>query len=250
MEKSKSGGKKSGRAASSSEKDADFAHGMHADICDCTGSSCSDCESGVHGKGMRTGSAASSDVRLVDFLHEAGMLKRTPRSGWATVLAPPESVADHSFRTAVVGLVLAKMEKLSAAEEAALLKACLLHDMEEARVSDLNLMNKKYVHADTAHAMRDMLEGLPKELADELRAAFSHSGRIAILEKDADLLDLILQAREYLDGGNRYAADWIERSAKDLKSESAKKLLIAILSRDSKDWMFATGLFDKKNRER
>ena len=41
--------------------------------------------------------------RMTDFFHEAGMLRHTPRSGYAFLGSGAENVAEHSFRTAVMG---------------------------------------------------------------------------------------------------------------------------------------------------
>ena len=46
--------------------------------------------------------------RLTDFLNEVGMLRHTPRSGYAFLGSGRETVAEHSHRTAVIGYVLAK----------------------------------------------------------------------------------------------------------------------------------------------
>jgi putative hydrolase of HD superfamily len=49
--------------------------------------------------------------RIADFLFEVGMLKRTPRTGWQFLAgAEQESVADHSFRVALIAIVLSRME--------------------------------------------------------------------------------------------------------------------------------------------
>ena len=48
--------------------------------------------------------------RTAEFLFEVGMLKRTPRTGYQFLGSGGESVADHSFRTAVIGYVLASQE--------------------------------------------------------------------------------------------------------------------------------------------
>src|SRR6202022_574957 len=42
----------------------------------------------------------------VTFLHEIGFLKRLPRTGWLMVgVERPESVAEHSFRAAIIGII-------------------------------------------------------------------------------------------------------------------------------------------------
>jgi 5'-deoxynucleotidase YfbR-like HD superfamily hydrolase len=48
---------------------------------------------------------------IARFLYEMGALKRLPRSGWLIAgVAAPESIAEHSFRTAILGWLLAHME--------------------------------------------------------------------------------------------------------------------------------------------
>lgn len=45
------------------------------------------------------------------FIFETGVLKRAARTGWWFAgVTQPESIADHSFRTAIVGMMLAAME--------------------------------------------------------------------------------------------------------------------------------------------
>ena len=48
---------------------------------------------------------------MATFLFEMGHLKNLPRAGWLFLGIPkPESVAEHSFRVGIVGLVLAAMD--------------------------------------------------------------------------------------------------------------------------------------------
>ena len=48
-------------------------------------------------------------ARLADFLFEAGMLRKTPRTGYQFLGSGRENVAEHSFRTALIGYSLARM---------------------------------------------------------------------------------------------------------------------------------------------
>ncbi|MCD4751007.1 MAG: HD domain-containing protein [Thermoanaerobaculales bacterium] len=80
---------------------------------------------------------------IVNFLFEIGHLKRVPRSGWGfTGVSHPESVAEHSYRTAVIGFILGLVSGVDA-ERVAIL--CLFHDIEEARTSDLHRLAKSYL---------------------------------------------------------------------------------------------------------
>jgi len=78
--------------------------------------------------------------RIAEFLFEIGMLKRSPRTGYQFLGTGGESVADHSFRTAVIGYVLASMEP--DADRSKVILMCLFHDFPEARTGDHNYVNK------------------------------------------------------------------------------------------------------------
>ena len=172
---------------------------------------------------------------LADFIYSAGMLKRTPRSGWLTINENPESVADHSFRTALIGYVLCKMEKADETAELSVLRNCILHDIHEARIGDLHRTAKKYAKIDEERAIADVFAGL--SFAKEAKDALRGSGKVAEISRDADLLDMIAEAKELKDLGNKYAQAWITNASKSLKTGSAKKLLKELLETDSKNWL-------------
>ena len=69
---------------------------------------------------------------LTNFLYEMGLLKRYKRTGWMIAgIDNPESIAEHSFRTAIIGYLLAVMEGADPAKTAAM---CLFHDTQETRI--------------------------------------------------------------------------------------------------------------------
>ncbi|MFC1823332.1 HD domain-containing protein, partial [Thermodesulfobacteriota bacterium] len=47
---------------------------------------------------------------LINFFFEVGMLKKTPRTGYQFLGSGGESVAEHSFRTAIIGFALSQLE--------------------------------------------------------------------------------------------------------------------------------------------
>ena len=98
--------------------------------------------------------------KIAEFILEAGMLKRTARSGWWIVgIKSPESVADHSFRAAIIGYILARMENADAGK---VVNMCLFHDMPEARITDMNKVTRRYIEADAAElkALREQASKL------------------------------------------------------------------------------------------
>jgi len=176
--------------------------------------------------------------RIVNFLFEAGMLKKTPRTGYQFLGTGKETVAEHSFRTTVIGYILSTFE--SGAEPLKTTLMCLFHDLAEARTGDHNYVNKKYVSVDEDRALKDLSEGLPcgneiVALNHEFREGNSIEAAIA---NDADQLDLMMELKEQLDLGNNYAREWLEYAVRRLRTSTAKKMAREILATDSTEWWF------------
>lgn len=175
---------------------------------------------------------------LANFLFEVGMLKNTPRSGFQFLGSGAESVAEHSFRTAVIGYALSLQEP--GADPMKILLMCLFHDLHEARTGDQNYMNKRYVHVEEDQATRDLARDLPfgDTILSLAREFLDNHSVEAGISRDADQLDLILALKEQLDLGNPYARDWLHYALKRLRTEGAKKLAQEIMETDSADWWF------------
>ena len=175
---------------------------------------------------------------IANFLFEVGMLKRTPRTGLQFLGSGEESVAEHVFRVVFIGYALARLEQ--DVDELKVLKMCFLHDLPEARIGDLNYVNKKYVTADETKAIRDLAETIPfggdiEQIIEEFNRAETREAQLA---NDADQLELILMLKEYKDLGNKYADEWISYALKRLRTEKAQALAHAIIDTDSTSWWF------------
>ena len=176
--------------------------------------------------------------RTVEFLYEAGMLKKTPRTGYQFLGSGSESVADHSFRTTILGYVIATMEEGADIDKT--VRMCLFHDLPEARTGDHNYVNKKYVTVNEKKAIQDQTRGLSfgddiVALTDEFNAVNTLEARIA---KDADQLDLILELKGQQDSGNPNAKEWLVYALKRLCTESGKALGREIMASKSDAWWF------------
>jgi putative hydrolase of HD superfamily len=176
--------------------------------------------------------------QLINFLFEVGMLKKTPRTGYQFLGSGRESVAEHSFRTAVIGYLLSKQEPDADTYKVTLM--CLFHDFHEARTGDHNYVNKKYVKVDEDRAVQDLSDGLPfgddiVSLTREFNEGDSLEARIS---RDADQLDLILELKEQQDLGNRSAKDWLGYALKRLQTDSAKELAEEAMRTEYTDWWF------------
>jgi 5'-deoxynucleotidase YfbR-like HD superfamily hydrolase len=178
---------------------------------------------------------------IAAFLFEAGHLKNLPRSGWLLLgIKQPESVAEHSFRVGLVGILLAAMEGADPGRTAAL---CLMHDVHETRIGDVPSVGRAYVttavpEAVTAHQTSGMPDSVAKtiqELTAEYEATETLESKVA---HDADKVETLLQASEYKTQG--YAAEpWQDTSIQALRTESAKQLAQAVVASDSRDWWMA-----------
>jgi putative hydrolase of HD superfamily len=176
---------------------------------------------------------------IANFLFEAGMLKRTPRSGFQFLGSGAESVAEHIFRTSYIGYALGKTAQNINVDR--LIKMCLFHDLPEARTGDLNYVNKKYVSADEQKAVDDLAQTVPfgNEIQELIREFIEGKTEEAKLARDADQLEMILALKEYKDLGNKYADEWLAFSLKRLRTNLARELADVILKTDSSLWWFS-----------
>ncbi|MFD0574106.1 HD family hydrolase [Kitasatospora gansuensis] len=175
----------------------------------------------------------------MSYLFEAGALKRGKRSGWWIAgVKDPETIAEHSWRTAVVGAVLAMMEGADPARVALL---CTFHDTQETRVGDIPWVGRRYittasneaVTADqVAEAHPAVAEGISAivhdyENGDSLEVQVAH---------DADKLECMIQGLEYLQQGYPQAQEWVDSTRAKLKLPSAIQLADAAQTMSIAEW--------------
>ena len=175
--------------------------------------------------------------KLTNFLFEAGMLRKTPRTGYQFLGSGAENVAEHSFRAAIIGWTLA-LKAGARAEHTAML--CLIHDIHEARTGDFNYVNSMYNTSRQRLAMEHALQGTGLEdgllpLWDEQDAGQSIEAR---LSGDADQIDLLLNLVEERNLGNPYAAKWMESAMERIRTEQGRELARQIAASDHTDWWF------------
>ncbi len=175
---------------------------------------------------------------LVNFLFEAGMLKKTPRTGFQFLGSGSESVAEHILMTIFIGYALCKLE--TQVDEHKVLKLCLLHDLPEARTGDLNYLNKKYVTVDEDKAVNDLADSLffGDDIREIIREFNDNNSIESQIARDADQLALILRLKECGDLGNSYSKEWIGYAVRRLQTLRAKEIAETIVDTDSSEWWF------------
>jgi putative hydrolase of HD superfamily len=183
-----------------------------------------------------TQSAIDAAVR---YLYEVGQLKLSKRTGWWHAGVPePESIAEHTFRTAVIGYVLAVLEQ---ADPNLTTTLCLFHDVAEARTGDVPNVAKAYVTREPdARIAADQVGGMPSELRDAIMGAVARfadqDSPEALLAKDADRLECVMQAREYEHQGFRNTRPWMESNMARLRSRTARLLAERSLTMPPDEW--------------
>ncbi len=173
---------------------------------------------------------------LADLLFEANFLKKVPRSGFQFLGAGRESVAEHSFTTAFIALVMSHM--IPEADSMRLVGMCLIHDLPEARIGDLNYVQKQYVKADETRALADGSGELP--MGSEFRAWLEEFNQGTTLEarlaNDADQLSLVLELKTLSDIGYSPPDQWLPSVLKRLKTDTGKQLAAIIMKSDHDHW--------------
>jgi putative hydrolase of HD superfamily len=176
-----------------------------------------------------------SDIsNLVDFFRVSGRLKRIPRSGWVEAgIDSPESVADHTFRTAILCMIHSDLEDLDALK---MLQMALIHDLPEAITGDLTPSERTNTAKEREEdAMKKLLYLLPEKQREKYAEIWHEyeEGKTAESKvvKGLDKLEMALQAREYncakltkqsLDG-------FLESAEEAATSQTIKELLSHIM---------------------
>jgi len=144
-------------------------------------------------------------------MRAAGKLKRVKRQGWLDAgVKDAESVADHSFRTAFIVAFFSYEQKAHGKKGKGgggldVLKAvrmALIHDLAEAEVGDITphsgVSRAKKAKLEEA-AIRRLGDGRILALWKEYEEGETPE---AILVRQADVLERVVQAGEYVAAGN------------------------------------------------
>lgn len=176
---------------------------------------------------------------IAAFGFEMGVLKRIRRSGWWHAgVRDPESVAEHTMRVAQLAAVIAAEEGADPARAAFL---GLWHDTQETRTGDLPHTVGDYLSKpDPRRITRDQTARLPDAARESIRGAVdefeSQRTPEARCAKDADKLEMLLQALEYRDVGATRVDGWIDSARASIRTETARRVADAALTLSPLSW--------------
>jgi len=137
--------------------------------------------------------------KIIELLTQIGKLKDLKRTGWVNNKVPnPESVADHTFRTSIMALLLAGKLGL---DKDRCVKLALVHDISESLVGDITPHDKidaKEKHDRERTAMETLFKDIEEReifnLWNEYEAKETPESRFIY---QLDKLEMVLQAYEY-----------------------------------------------------
>lgn len=148
--------------------------------------------------------AGTDASRLTSLYFAFVHLKRLFRQGWLRAGVPEarcESVAEHSFATALLSLLIAE-ERFPDLDRAKVVEMALLHDLAEAHAGDITIhdgVSKEDKALREREGMTRLLDGLPGR--ERLFAVWeeyeSQSSRESVLVRQIDRLEMALQACVY-----------------------------------------------------
>jgi putative hydrolase of HD superfamily len=142
----------------------------------------------------------------------------------------PESVADHSYATAIMAMVFSDSQKLDTEK---ILKMSLLHDLAESITGDfmpeeISKENKKIAEGD---AMKEIFSKLPGNLAVQYDKVWQEyiqaNTKESILLHEIDKLEMAIQAAKYSSEGfsNEKLSLFVDSAKKEIKSKELLNIL-------------------------
>ena len=174
--------------------------------------------------------------RIAEFLFETMLLKRVRRTGYQFLGPGKESVAEHTFSVMCIAWTLSRLTP--EVDEARLLAMCLVHDLPEARMGDLNFVQKRYVAANEKKAVDHLIQGLPfgvtiQALIDEFNARETLESQLA---HDADQLAFLLDLKSLADMGYAAPDRWAGHVKERLQTPAGIRLSESIAKTQWDSW--------------
>lgn len=188
-------------------------------------------------------------LAALNFFAEAGLLKRIKRSGWWVAgIDDPETVAEHSFRTAVIAFYMAHVEGVDPYKT---MTMALFNDIHEARINDLHKMGHYYI--EFRHAEKKVFLDQVKDLHPDVNRSLSsirddydtQKTNESIVARDADILECLIQAKEYYENGHLTAKKFFQIAPGHLRTKTAQRLWEHFQTWDSHDWWQSVVKFER-----
>jgi len=169
---------------------------------------------------------------IEDFFQKVLELKNVPRQGWKEKLGinNPESVAEHSYSTSVMSMIISDLEGLNSEK---IIKMALLHDLAESVIGDITpdqITKNEKINKENL-AMKQILKNLPNKIAEPYFEIWNeyqeNSSQEAKLIHDIDKLEMVFQAKFYQNNGisKEKLQTFFDTAKKKIKNKNLRNIL-------------------------
>ena len=170
------------------------------------------------------------------FFEKVLELKNIPRQGWKEKLeiGNTESVADHSYSTTVLSMVLSDIKGLNTEK---IIRMALLHDLAESIIGDITpdhiKKNEKVIKEN--HAIKQILKNLPNNIAESYFEIWNDYqkklSKEAILLHEIDRLEMAFQAKFYQKNGisKEKLKTFFDTAKIEIKDKNLRDILSSII---------------------
>lgn len=169
---------------------------------------------------------------FAEFFYIVSELKKVSRKGWKEKagIPHPESVADHSYGTAIMAMVLSDYKNMDAEK---MMKMALLHDLAESITGDFmpgEISRETKTNMEN-QVMQEIFSKLPSTLVekymplwDEYQKGVSQE---SILLHEMDKLEMAIQAIKYSSEGfsKETLKEFIDSARKGINSKELLEIL-------------------------
>jgi len=173
---------------------------------------------------------------IKDIFNSAANLKKIKRQGWIDKLSlkNPESVADHSYSMAIMGMIISDIENYDSEK---ILKMILLHDLAESVIGDftpdeISIDEKNKLEN---NAFSKIIEDLPVNVKIQYEALWkdyqNDKSPEAKIVHQLDRLEMALQAKIYENEGHpkEKLEPFFESAKKEITHPKLKELFTNII---------------------
>ena len=174
---------------------------------------------------------------ILDFFKTAINLKKIHRQGWIDKLyiTKPESVADHSYSMAIMGMIISDLEDYNSEK---IIKMILLHDLAESKIGDytpgqIDLERKNNIENT---AFLKILKDLPNSIMSQYQNIWKEYQKNESPESQIvhqlDRLEMVLQAKTYQDEGHskEQLESFYESAKKEIVNPKLKELFTQLIN--------------------
>ena len=169
------------------------------------------------------------DSKIIKFLSEIYMLKRNKHEGFRlSGVEHIDSLADHITCAAQIAYILGEMEGLDGTKCASIV---LFHDNGEARIGDQHKVAARYIdaHEGETNAFLEQMDFLPDTIKNKIIGLYNEYDKRntpeGIVAKDADWVEVAIQAKIYSEQGYQNLENWIENVSTAVETKSAKEIM-------------------------